>query len=143
VQSKLPHNNSNVQRLARTYNSLCDNIQQLINDGKAPRGAQAPIKLQKEGLFKLDVDDEIWQDIDTGGEDVPVPAWLGNESVQHGIRALLEYDCCIEEEEHLLKELHTMHAWMQEEWFCITSCINISGMFFYKLHKEQTLTQNR
>jgi len=129
VQSKLDHNDSSVEWLARSYNNLCNNIQVLINEGKAPRGAQAPSKLQKEGLFKLDVDDGIWQDIDIGIDDTFVPAWLGDESVRSGIKALLEHDRCVEEEQRLFRELQTMKEWMQEEWLCIQSCISISGRF--------------
>jgi len=48
-------------------------------------------------LFKLDVDDDIWQDIgltDNNDEDLDIPAWLGDECVQAGIKSLLELNCC-------------------------------------------------
>jgi hypothetical protein len=45
----------------------------------------APLPIAREGLFKLDVDDDIWQDIglDDDGNDMQqvVPAWLGNDSL--------------------------------------------------------------
>ena len=53
-----------------------------------------------DNLFKLDVDNDIWQDIgltDDNDEDLDIPAWLGDEYVRTGIKFLLELDGCIKE----------------------------------------------
>ena len=47
----------------KMYNNLCKEIHKLIAQKKAPAGAIAPLSINSEGVFKLDVDDEIWQDI--------------------------------------------------------------------------------
>ncbi|KAF9236945.1 hypothetical protein BU15DRAFT_76430 [Melanogaster broomeanus] len=49
--------------LVSQYNSLCDNMKTYIKDGNAPRHAAQPVKISRQGLFSLDVDDEIWQDV--------------------------------------------------------------------------------
>jgi hypothetical protein len=45
-------------------------------------------------LFKLDVDDDIWQDVGLGDSigGLP-PAWLADEKVCLGIKSLLELRC--------------------------------------------------
>ena len=35
----------------------------MVEKRAAPRGAIAPLPIQLDGLFKLDIDDDIWQDI--------------------------------------------------------------------------------
>ena len=64
----------NLLKLAATYNTICKQLRQMIKDGRAPHGAVAPADIQRDGLFNLDVDDEIWQDIglEDHGEDVPL-----------------------------------------------------------------------
>ncbi|KII83461.1 hypothetical protein PLICRDRAFT_84861, partial [Plicaturopsis crispa FD-325 SS-3] len=49
--------------LTRSYNALCEQLASLIRKGKALPGAVPPTPIDREGLFKLDVDDDIWQDI--------------------------------------------------------------------------------
>ncbi|KAH7905600.1 hypothetical protein BJ138DRAFT_1118327 [Hygrophoropsis aurantiaca] len=62
--------------------------------------------MTREGLFQLDVDDDIWQD--TGLDDdisMAAPQWLVDKNIQSGIQLLLEIDRCTEKEE-----------WMMTEW---------------------------
>ncbi|KAE9385763.1 hypothetical protein BT96DRAFT_1006754 [Gymnopus androsaceus JB14] len=44
-------------------------IAELTQENKAPRNAIAPVKIEMEGLFDLDVDDDIWLDIGLGYDD--------------------------------------------------------------------------
>ncbi|KAG6912549.1 hypothetical protein DXG01_013887, partial [Tephrocybe rancida] len=103
--------------LALNYNRLRDEMEALIKARKAPPRAICPEKIETKGLFALDVDDTIWQDIglDEGSNEAP-PPWLANESVRVGIRALLERDRCIEEEHCLRHECRSMRVWLLEEW---------------------------
>lgn len=98
---------------------MCEELASLIKRRKGLPGAVPPTPIARDGLFKLDVDDDIWQDIglndeDTGDTDVPL--WLGNDDVREGIRARLELDRCVEEEDRLGKERCAMQEWMAEEW---------------------------
>jgi hypothetical protein len=113
-------------QLVKTYNNLCGQISQLIKDKKAPLGAIAPQPIAKEGLFKLDVDDDIWQDVglDEDGEGF-IPGWLGDEDVRVGIKNVLELDRCQEEEIRLQKERCAMQEWMLEEWTCVDATIKL------------------
>jgi hypothetical protein len=123
-------------QLVKTYNSLCDQINQLIRERKAPLGAIAPQHLSKDGLFKLDVDDDIWQDIGLDDVEGPIPHWLGDENVRMAIKNLLELDRCQEEEVRLRMERCAMQEWMMEEWTCLDATIKLcSGdLFLLSLH---------
>ncbi|KAG6903910.1 hypothetical protein DXG01_014048, partial [Tephrocybe rancida] len=114
--SSVNHCDPSISRLALNYNHLRDEMEALIKARKAPPRAICPEKIETKGLFALDVDDTIWQDIglDGGFNEAP-PPWLANESVRAGIRALLERDRCIEEEHRLCHECRSMRVWLSEE----------------------------
>lgn len=134
----------NIQALARKYNKFCESLQAMIDQGVAPRGARAPVPIESDGLFKLDVDDDIWQDIGLTGDaddSDSIPAWLGNNMVRKGIKALLEHDRCLEEERRLSKECLAMQQWFQEEWETCQAALAISQhdpdvVYILNLHKE-------
>ncbi|KAI5988027.1 hypothetical protein EDD15DRAFT_2464484 [Pisolithus albus] len=92
-----------IVKLASSYNNLCLQMIGLIHKGKAPRGSIAPLLIPRDSLFKLDVDDDIWQDVG-----------LGDDS--DGIRSLLELRRCEEEERRLLQEKKNLVLWFSEEW---------------------------
>ncbi|KAF9230152.1 hypothetical protein BU15DRAFT_83984, partial [Melanogaster broomeanus] len=87
-------------------------------NGACTRGATPPNPIARDGLFLLDVDDNIWQDIGLYDEDDSVhpPAWLADEKVREGIRFMLEYDRCVEEQLRLTKERCLLQEYMLEEW---------------------------
>ncbi|KAG6905903.1 hypothetical protein DXG01_017024 [Tephrocybe rancida] len=110
-----------IAKVAHSYNTLCATMEQLIIKGKAPRGAICPKHLELKGIFDLDVDDMIWEDIglEEGLLAAP-PPWLADEDMRAGIKALLECDHCIEEEVRLRHECRSMRVWLSEEW-CIVN----------------------
>jgi hypothetical protein len=86
--------------------------------GNAPANHLVPSIIEKTGLFQLNVDDDIWQDIGLNDDNIEgsAPAWLCDENTRKGIKALLELDRCIEEEEHLSKERCVLQEWFMKEW---------------------------
>jgi hypothetical protein len=131
AEAQIKRKEPGIQQLRKKYNDLCQELESLIQQGLAPRRAVAPHKIEKEDLFKLDVDDEIWQDI--GLDDVEfegvIPGWLGDNDIRGGIKSLLELDRCEEEERRLCKERQAMQEWMLEEWECVSEAIKTSGMY--------------
>ncbi|KAI6009918.1 hypothetical protein BKA83DRAFT_4504202 [Pisolithus microcarpus] len=106
-----------IVKLATSYNNLCLQMIGLIHKGKAPRGSIAPLLIPRDSLFKLDVDDDIWQDVGLGDDsDGLLPPWLADEKVCSGIRSLLELRRCEEEERCLLQEKKNLVLWFSEEW---------------------------
>lgn len=121
TQDSVKRRNPTLQSLANKYNKLCVDMEHLIAQQKAPANAVAPPKIEMEGLFVLDVDDDIWLDVGLGYEDdLPnggqPPLWLSSDRVRAGIRCLLERDRCEEEKRCLLGERNTMQEWFSEEW---------------------------
>ncbi|KAG6834252.1 hypothetical protein H0H93_010868 [Arthromyces matolae] len=117
VASQVQRHEPGISGLCRKYNEACEDLQRRLEKGEGPPGAVAPLPIDKSGLFKLDVDDDIWQDVGLYDSDyLDLPRWLGDEDVRRGIKAMLELDRCIEEETRLDKEWVAMQRWFQEEW---------------------------
>ncbi|OAX32627.1 hypothetical protein K503DRAFT_805073, partial [Rhizopogon vinicolor AM-OR11-026] len=93
----------------------------LIHQGKAPRNALPPLPIAHEGLFQLDIDDEVWQDIGLDDTDSHPPGWLANDGVRQGIKYMLELDHCEEEVACVMRERCALQEWMQEEWMQVES----------------------
>jgi hypothetical protein len=118
-----------IVKLAKSYNDTCDQMQEQITDNLAPRGAIMPQQIQREGLFNLDVDDDIWQDVglDDENDDQQPPPWLADDGYRSGIKHMLELDRCGEEEARLRRERCAMQEWMLEEWACVTTALKLCG----------------
>ncbi|EJD39760.1 hypothetical protein AURDEDRAFT_40155, partial [Auricularia subglabra TFB-10046 SS5] len=89
-----------ISAMVLKFNKLVERMVVLIKEGKKPRGrARFPRKLEAKKLFKLDIDDEIWQeDPGLGPQDEDdLPRYLSDLNVQRGMTALLEKNRCLEE----------------------------------------------
>ncbi|KAG6913037.1 hypothetical protein DXG01_010281, partial [Tephrocybe rancida] len=119
-----------ITKVACSFNVLCDTMEDLFNKGKAPPGTICLKKLEIKGIFTLDVDDAIWEDLglDKGSPAAP-PPWLSDKGVRVGIRALLEYDCCIEEKVRLRHECRSMHFWLSKEWRIVNLALGTGKNF--------------
>ncbi|KAJ7080314.1 hypothetical protein C8R44DRAFT_653744 [Mycena epipterygia] len=113
----------NIARLAKAYNKVCDEIAALIKAKKAPKGVVAPLPVPAKGLYQLDVDDVIWQDLGLDGDDEAPPPWLSNDKVRAGIRAMLQKDRCAEEAPRLLREHGHLRTWFSIEWKAVCAVI--------------------
>ncbi|KAE9384670.1 hypothetical protein BT96DRAFT_950393 [Gymnopus androsaceus JB14] len=120
TQDSVKRRDPGIAELTRKYNKLCDDMATLIRQKKAPRNAISPVRIEMEGLFNLDVDDDIWLDIGLGYDDdddngggigSAPPLWLSNDNVRAGIRAMLDRDRCLEERKRLLNERNAMQEW--------------------------------
>ncbi|KIJ06445.1 hypothetical protein PAXINDRAFT_29868, partial [Paxillus involutus ATCC 200175] len=116
VQAAIKRCEPTILKLVSNYNTLCKQLQTLIKVGTAPLGVVSPPCISREGIFQLDVDDDIWQDIGLDDATTDPPLWLADESVRMGICHLLEYDRCVEEEDRLCRERCILQEWMMLEW---------------------------
>ncbi|KAJ7635871.1 hypothetical protein B0H17DRAFT_961379, partial [Mycena rosella] len=78
-----------ISKVNANYNKLCGEITKLVQEGKATRGAVAPQPIPAKGIWQLNVDDGIWQDVglddDDAGSATEPPPWLSDEKVRSGI----------------------------------------------------------
>ncbi|KAL0059175.1 hypothetical protein AAF712_014098 [Marasmius tenuissimus] len=118
IEDSVKRKDPGIQQIARRYNKLCTEIQGYINRGQASDNAVAPKEIPLEGLFSLDIDDDIWQDVGLSGgdDDDQPPLWLSDENVRTGMRFLLQRDRCEEEFARLQEERDAMQTWFREEW---------------------------
>jgi hypothetical protein len=118
----------NIAKLAREYNKACEEITGLIKTKKAPKGAVAPVPVPTKGLYQLDVDDVIWQDLglDDADELGTPPLWLCDDKVRSGIRAVLQKDRCNEEAPRLLRERKHLQIWFATEWQAVAEAHALS-----------------
>ena len=116
----------------KQYNILCQEINLLIEQNAAPRGALRPIAIEQEGLWRLNVDDDIWQDIGLDDElgGLSAPLWLIDDDIRKGIRLLLQLDRCMEEESRLRRERCVMQEWMIKRWDCVQAQLAVCGKSF-------------
>ncbi|KZT05136.1 uncharacterized protein LAESUDRAFT_737664 [Laetiporus sulphureus 93-53] len=120
MESAVKRREPGILKLTKTYNKLCKDLSDLT---KAPRPIETNV------LFKLNVDDDIWQDIglDDEVESGPVPPWLGDEKVRVGIKNLLLVDRCKEEEARLQEKRCAMQKWLMEQWNCLEHASGDAG----------------
>lgn len=134
TQDSVKRRDPGISQLAHKYNKLCDDMNTLIRQKKAPRNSTASLRIDMEQLFELDVDDDIWLDVGIGYDDeedsrVP-PLWLSNENVRAGIRAVMDLDRCLEEKKRLLQERSAMQVWFNEEWRVVNQALDQGRCMF-------------
>ncbi|KAJ7684879.1 hypothetical protein DFH06DRAFT_968141 [Mycena polygramma] len=147
TESAVKRREPTIAKVAAEYNKLCASIAKLIRDGKAPRNAIAPIPIPAKGLWQLDVDDTIFQDVGLGDNDenddygAEPPLWLCDDNVRNGIKALLELDRCDEEDARLRREARSLRMWFAEEWSMTTTAIvereSEIDKYHLKLHEDK------
>ncbi|KAG2061377.1 hypothetical protein BDR06DRAFT_869773, partial [Suillus hirtellus] len=107
----------------------------LIRQRRAPPYAVMPhIIILCDGIFLLDVDDNIWQDVRLDDDTIALPAWLSDDAIQNGIRLQLEVDWCMEEEARLMRERAVIQEWMLVEWGAIRGASNNAGIRSISFH---------
>jgi hypothetical protein len=135
TESAVKRREKGIQNLALEYNKQCAKVAQLIRDKNAPRGAFAPRSIPDGQLWKLDVDDEIWEDVglddDETEQQTTPPLWLCDDGVRAGIKALLQIDRCREEDVRLKKERAALQVWFPEEWALVNCALLEAGVLFF------------
>jgi hypothetical protein len=116
VDAAIQRRNPTIRKLVSTYNNLCADLSALIRQCRSPPNAIPPNPISPTGIFDLDIDADIWEDI--GLDDVvpEPPDWLADEVTRAAIRLLLEIDRCNEEESRVKVERCALQEWAMREW---------------------------
>ena len=92
------------------------------------RDAYIPPELSMEGLYKLDVDGDIWEDADMADfEGGRIPLWLGEKEVRDGIRAAQEVKNCQEELRRCEVEYSNLRGWFVKEYEAVYKVFKLSN----------------
>ncbi|EIW73908.1 hypothetical protein CONPUDRAFT_160580 [Coniophora puteana RWD-64-598 SS2] len=139
IEGSVKKGEPSLRRLVDRYNQRCLDIRNLIANRKAPRGAVEPTLLTPQQVFTMDVDDAIWQNSGLDDESINPPAWLSDEKVRAGIRALLEYDRAAEEEERLVLERSRLQEWVERQWqsLRVDDSNDASILYFIRLRRHK------
>ena len=127
MEASIKRREPTILKLVATYNNLCGELQSMIRLHKAPPGAIAPHPIPSKGIFQLDVDSDIWQDVGLEEPCANTPQWLANEGVRKGIRLMLEVDRCNEEERRLSRERSVLQEWFAMEWLSVQNALKNAG----------------
>ncbi|KZP06311.1 hypothetical protein FIBSPDRAFT_914718 [Athelia psychrophila] len=143
IEGALQRRAPTIQGVAKKYNHLCTEIANMVKNNLAPAGAIIPEPIPSGGLWALDVDDSIWQDIGLEDDDVDSapPLWLRDENVRAGIRHLHDYDRCVEEQARLRRERNGLQQWAREEWAVMCGAMAAASTNLdlqYRLKQEMT-----
>ncbi|KAK7006739.1 hypothetical protein R3P38DRAFT_3214096 [Favolaschia claudopus] len=127
-----------ISRLVKSYNDTCKKIANLINSKKAPVGVVAPREIPAKGIYELDIDDDIWQELGLTDDDY-APLWLRDENVRSGIRWMLQNDRCDEEQHRLLRERRHLQIWFAAEWQGVLDLIEFTdeGPIKYQFQRKR------
>ncbi|KAG2068987.1 hypothetical protein BDR04DRAFT_1129041 [Suillus decipiens] len=98
MQHSIKRHKPGILKLVLTYNGLCSHICSLIQQWQVPPFAIPPHSILCDGIFQLNIDNNIWQDIGLDDTTVNPPAWLSDEAVRNSIWLQLEVDHCFKEE---------------------------------------------
>ncbi|KAG1847699.1 hypothetical protein F4604DRAFT_1687955 [Suillus subluteus] len=128
TEASIKRREPTILKIISTYNNLCDQLHVLIHQRKAPANAVPPIPISRDGIFQLDVNDDIWQDVGLEDETADPPRWLANDNVHQGIRLLLDLDRCLEEEDRLRRERCVMQECMILEWTALQEAQEVADV---------------
>ncbi|EFI27588.1 hypothetical protein CC1G_15624 [Coprinopsis cinerea okayama7 len=147
IQAQVARHQPNIIKLVSRYNTICSDMETLIAQRRAPRGAIAPRRIDRDTLFSLDVDDPIWDtrglDDDHSNDGAEPPAWLADEDTISGIRALLMSQRCSEESLRIVAEAQHLQAWSHSSWNALVSGLgnqqNADLLFEYQGRQNRLL----
>ncbi|KAG1883231.1 hypothetical protein F4604DRAFT_1879008 [Suillus subluteus] len=128
TEASIKRREPTILKIVSTYNNLCDQLHVLIHQRKAPANAVPPIPISRDGIFQLDVDDDIWQDVGLEDETADPPRWLADDNVRQGICLLLDLDRCLEEEDRLRCERRVMQECMILEWTALQEAREVADV---------------
>ncbi|KAF9505325.1 hypothetical protein BS47DRAFT_1253590, partial [Hydnum rufescens UP504] len=106
--------------------------------------AYIPPLLLKEGLYKMDVDQDTWEDVQADVGDFPdgvLPQWLVDASVKKGIFMAQEVVNCEQELERCKVESSNLQTWFYMEYQVVKRLVKEADdeVSFFALHRLHQL----
>jgi len=139
VTKAVKNHSSGIEVTLKKYNGRLKQLSQLWGKGGIAKDTWLPPPLEKDGLYKLDVDQDIWCDYDPSQFD-ELPLWMVDPSVKEGIPlAQMVMNCC-SEVMCCGAEKANLRWWLQEESykayevFYGAQGVDVDVAFFALLH---------
>jgi hypothetical protein len=128
VEKAVRHRSSGVEATINKYNATLAEMSEYRRKSRTiSRDAYIPPMLSKEGLYKLDVDQDIWEDVPGHMADFPdgvLPPWLADVSVKQGICTAQEIVNCRQELERCKAEHSNLWMWFSGEYTAVEKLVD-------------------
>ena len=129
----MKHHGPGLDVTLNKYNALWKDMLREWGKNGVKRDAYVPPELSIEGLYKLDVDQDIWQNVDMedfeGGK---VPLWLSDKEVWDGIQAAQEVKSCQQELSQCEWEHSNLHVWLLKDYEAVCQVFEFSKGMYYR-----------
>jgi hypothetical protein len=123
-----------VKTLVHQYNERQAALAKLVCQGDVPASMVLPPKIQMKGLFDLDVDNDIWQDIGLDETRHESPLWLSNDEVRRSIRLMHDVINSKAEIERCIAERTALCTWYTEEYYSLVATFGATSGAFIVLN---------
>ncbi|KAF9231589.1 hypothetical protein BU15DRAFT_90869 [Melanogaster broomeanus] len=117
----------------RKFNMYCEQLEDLYDPSwSIPLPAALPTKLNELRNQQLLMED-VWISISLG----EIPRWMEDPDVRDGIRAMLKYNRCLEEQDRLEIEADNLLRWYGAELTAVELALHIPGNEIFCLPLQQ------
>ncbi|KAF8318544.1 uncharacterized protein EI90DRAFT_3133149 [Cantharellus anzutake] len=149
VDKAVSRRSAGVDATLKKYNDKILQLAEMRGRNGVAEDAWLPSPLRKEGLYKLDVDQDIWQDCDPSQFE-ELPAWLADPCVKEGIPLAQMVVSCQSEIARCEAEHANLHQWIWEESYqavhlyfsALGSDVDVAFFSLMQIHRLHKL-QNR
>src|SRR5258707_12306517 len=103
-----------INSMLQKYNEKLRSLVSLQGKGGIPLDKWLPPELKKDGLYSLDVDQDIWQDYDLSNFE-ELPKWIIDPTVKDGIPLTQSIRSCCSEKKQCIAEQWNLCQWIYGE----------------------------
>ncbi|KAF9510726.1 hypothetical protein BS47DRAFT_1364322 [Hydnum rufescens UP504] len=145
VEKAVHHRSSGIDAMMKKYNAKIKEMAEYHQTSRTiSKSAYIPPLLLKEGLYKMDVDQDIWEDARADIGDFPdgvLPQWLVDALVKKGIFMAQEVVNCEQELERCKVESSNLRTWFYMEYRVVKRLVKEvdDEVSFFALHRLHQL----
>jgi hypothetical protein len=114
VEKAVKSRSGGIESTRKKYNDKLKKLALLRGTCGIPRNAWLPSEIKKDGLYQLDVDQDIWQEYDMSDFEEPLK-WLTDPEVKEGILLAQTTVTCCSEKQWLVAEQRNLCSWICSE----------------------------
>ncbi|KAF7305113.1 hypothetical protein MKEN_01226500 [Mycena kentingensis (nom. inval.)] len=115
-----------IKKLVKQFNEQVGILEKLIKKRKAPRNAVAPVRLQEDKIFDLEIDDDAirWGiGLEDDDDETRMPKAIIDADIRRDVNALLQKQRCLEERHRLRREHGHLRVWFARQWQAINEAV--------------------
>ncbi|EIW73772.1 hypothetical protein CONPUDRAFT_68424, partial [Coniophora puteana RWD-64-598 SS2] len=116
-----------ITQLVTRYNNLVVQLAGIKRTTPKLSSVVLPLKIDCDGIFALDVDDNIWDDVGLDESSTNAARWMSDSNIRIGIRHVLTFDRCEEEKARVRAERTRLQEWSRGTWDALVNVTNNQG----------------